>query len=877
MKAETGSGGNGARGIWLALVVSALVLLGLFRAVLSPSEVLHANDAPLGLLKNHENDGFGNLKAVWFPCGWIGAAQPSGAPTPSALFYLTASAMTYAKLHAPLSLMFLGVAAAFFCWRAGFSPVVCVLTGLAAALNSNPVSYACWGLPPKAVAMGMALMAMGLVMGPGSGWRGWVRAALAGLAVGTCVMEGADMGAFLSLCVAGFVVWQIWAWRAEGARGWGADLMRGGGRLAVVVVFAGWMAAHSLVTLVSTQIIGVAGMQQGADKAERWEYATSWSFPKLETLRVVVPGLFGYRMDTPNGGAYWGSVGSDGTPETRFSGAGEYAGVLVVLLASLALAASFRREKPVLNPVERRMVWFWGLVAVGSLLLSWGRFAPFYRLVFELPYFSTIRMPSKFLHVMHLALWVLFAYGLEVLFRASISSAQTPRESIAEQIAVWKRGAIQGERRWVTGVLVATGLALAAAVLLTTSSSSLGAYLAKVPFGANEPATVGFVLREVWMAILFLLVSVTVVLGAVVGWFNGYRAAWAGWMLGAILVTDLFRANVPWVQHYDARMRYRSDAVLDVLKEKPWEHRVTSFLDPRRAGPLVGGEAATVWVYFQKEWLEHQFQYFGIQSLDISQMPRMPELEAAYFGALSPSSNPSELKVVARMWELTGTRYVLGAREVVEQLNQAVDPVERRLSVAMPFALVVKAGVEAPTQATPLVEAVQRLEAVKTPEGPYALMEFGGALPRVKLYSDWRSGIPDTEMLAGLKPGGFDARKQVWLSEKIGEPPASTGDPGEAVITDYQAKRVRVTTRSPGPAVLLFNDRWHPAWEVRIDGQPAALLRANHIMRGVEVPAGEHQVEFVYDLPGHTLWISSSALGVGLLMMGLLVIRRGDG
>ena len=56
----------------------------------------------------------------------------------------------------------------------------------------------------------------------------------------------------------------------------------------------------------------------------------------METLRVIVPGLYGYRLDTPNGGNYWGKVGQDPAYETtkqgfpRHSGAGEYAGVLVV-------------------------------------------------------------------------------------------------------------------------------------------------------------------------------------------------------------------------------------------------------------------------------------------------------------------------------------------------------------------------------------------------------------------------------------------------------------------------------------------------------------------------------------------------------------------
>ena len=42
-----------------------------------------------------------------------------------------------------------------------------------------------------------------------------------------------------------------------------------------------------------------------------------WACPRrraiieIEALRVLIPGLFGYRMDTPDGGAYWGAVGEN--------------------------------------------------------------------------------------------------------------------------------------------------------------------------------------------------------------------------------------------------------------------------------------------------------------------------------------------------------------------------------------------------------------------------------------------------------------------------------------------------------------------------------------------------------------------------------------
>src|SRR5438874_8339049 len=114
-------------------------------------------------------------------------------------------------------------------------------------------------------------------------------------------------------------------------------------------------------------------------------------------------------MDTPEGGNYWGKVGetpvldrmyhdwvkggrqgpapSGGT--WRFTGGGNYTGILVVLVAIWAGAQALRKEKSIFTLTQRRYLWFWMVIAVGSLLLAFGRFAPFYRLLYALPYFST--------------------------------------------------------------------------------------------------------------------------------------------------------------------------------------------------------------------------------------------------------------------------------------------------------------------------------------------------------------------------------------------------------------------------------------------------------------------------------------------------------
>jgi hypothetical protein len=860
-------------GSLIGLLAIAAPIALLFAAVFRPEMVLFSNDGTLGALFSQGSKAHEAFSGLWKPLNWVGEVAPSAQTNLSlALFLALQSAVAFSKFYVPLSLLFLGTSAAWFCRQAGLGPKTGILVGIAAALNSNPVSYACWGLAPKALTQGFALLALGLILRSTreGGWRSWVRILLAGLTVGCCVTEGADVGAIFSLLIAAFTAVITTVGSTGTPRLWMTGLLR----LGLVAGCAGWLAAHSLSTLVGTQIVGVSGMSQTREsEAQRWQFASAISLPPVESLRIVVPGLFGYRMDSPDGGAYWGAVGFDGTAKGRWSGAGEYAGILVVLVASYAAASSLRKKQSPFSEQERRMVWFWVAVAAGSLALSWGHFAPFYRIFFAIPYLSTIRIPSKFLHVMHLALWVLFAYGLEAIARGSLTSGKERLGGWKDQLAGWRKTAAPGEVNWVFGALACFAIAAVGALNYAGSASELKAHLGRIEFHMGPPATPEFSIGEVWKALGFFAVSLGLVAGMITGLFNGTRAR-IGWMLlGLVLATDLYRANTPWVKYYDWVTRYQSNPVLDLLKDKPWEQRVTAFLDPHRQGPLVGGEAALSWTFLQKEWLENQFQYFNIQSLDISQMPRVPELETAYFGALGLMDNQNNLPLVGRLWQLTNTRYILGSKDVVDQLNGMVDPVQKRIRLKMPFGLGLKPGVPPPDASTATADVVQLLTATRSETGPFAVLEFTGTLPRAKFYTDWQAGLGDAQTLQQLRAPEWDPTRQVLISEAIaGTPPSPTVGPSEASITRYAPKHITVKTRSTTPGILLLNDRWHPDWKVTVDGQPAPLLRANFLMRGVAVAAGEHTIEYRFDPPHQALWVSLSAVAAGLLLVGILIL-----
>jgi uncharacterized membrane protein YfhO len=79
----------------------------------------------------------------------------------------------------------------------------------------------------------------------------------------------------------------------------------------------------------------------------------------------------------------------------------------------------------------------------------------------------------------------------------------------------------------------------------------------------------------------------------------------------------------------------------------------------------------------------------------------------------------------------------------------------------------------------------------------------------------------------------------------------------------------------PAPGVLVLSDSWYPGWTVTVDGQAAALLRANLLFRAVVLPAGEHTVVFEYESASLTRGVAAALTGgvvVAVLLVAALVL-----
>jgi uncharacterized membrane protein YfhO len=91
------------------------------------------------------------------------------------------------------------------------------------------------------------------------------------------------------------------------------------------------------------------------------------------------------------------------------------------------------------------------------------------------------------------------------------------------------------------------------------------------------------------------------------------------------------------------------------------------------------------------------------------------------------------------------------------------------------------------------------------------------------------------------------------------------------VERDHTRVQVQVQTATDG--LLVLADPWYPQWKVSVDGRPAELLRVDHAFRGVRVPAGSHQVVFVYQ--DRAMWLGVAlALTTAVALAGVWLWRR---
>lgn len=102
-------------------------------------------------------------------------------------------------------------------------------------------------------------------------------------------------------------------------------------------------------------------------------------------------------------------------------------------------------------------------------------------------------------------------------------------------------------------------------------------------------------------------------------------------------------------------------------------------------------------------------------------------------------------------------------------------------------------------------------------------------------------------------------------------------------ITSYSLDTIKYQANNSQEGLAIFSEVYYNekngGWKVYIDGKPAKALRANYILRAVEIPAGNHSVVWIYEPADRSLFLNvemaSSAL-ILLAFFGLLIKQLKD-
>ncbi|MGQ9603687.1 MAG: YfhO family protein [bacterium] len=122
------------------------------------------------------------------------------------------------------------------------------------------------------------------------------------------------------------------------------------------------------------------------------------------------------------------------------------------------------------------------------------------------------------------------------------------------------------------------------------------------------------------------------------------------------------------------------------------------------------------------------------------------------------------------------------------------------------------------------------------------------------------------EVIQYINSGEFNPVHELLLVGQSGsEAFDDSSFEGSARVIYSDPGKIDVESDASKQCYLVISEAWYPSWKAYIDGKKVELLRANYAFQAVEVPAGKHKVELIFEP-------ESLKLGILLSIAGLVLV-----
>lgn len=625
--------------ILVGLAVFAVAILYVFFPVLGKYAALHAPDSMPFFSYKHSS------------VVWANVLGGQSSFTPHTLYWLIFNPLYAHELTYIIDTLVLSLGALYYLRGRNVSPLAAWCGALALGLSGYTFTLFCAGHRGYFHMFSCAIWAFGL-LDRGFRTKKLFYFAVIGLVFAWGIPYQPDVFVLVG-AVAGF--YALWLTFNQ-STGFMKTALSIWPRFIVMLIFLG-LAGYSSIHSAATDRIADRRAQIGGDSRsaesnsdgskkeaepkvspkEQWLFATNWSLPPEDMLEFIVPGVFG---DESVHGAhpYWGRLGQ---PDTSVFQKGRmmpnyrqhtvYFGIISVVFSFFAIFVWFKFRKMQGDDSTEKAVFrdvpFWAVVWIIALLLAMGRFTPFYRLFYAIPYMGLIRAPVKFLHIVEISSALLCGFGVHALLTQADIFSRVKKQFL------W----------FALGFVALLGIV---GLVFIASKSGMIQHVQSLAAIKNADAVSAYALKNIGRTVLFLIPLL------LIGWMSR-RANYArfipifAYALLLLIMTDLALVARRYVKEFDAQPYYHENIVVKTLRKESVDSipRVLNYAPPT-----------------QNEWFKKSLWYNGILTLK----PAPSQMDSPYARVFKTlQSNPQ------RLWSVLNVKYLILPYESAVQLAKS--------------------------------------------------------------------------------------------------------------------------------------------------------------------------------------------------------------
>jgi hypothetical protein len=140
----------------------------------------------------------------------------------------------------------------------------------------------------------------------------------------------------------------------------------------------------------------------------------------------------------------------------------------------------------------------------------------------------------------------------------------------------------------------------------------------------------------------------------------------------------------------------------------------------------------------------------------------------------------------------------------------------------------------------------------QSPDGRQMVLENRSVLPKAWMVPSVVVVSNAAQLLGMMQSPMFEPRRLALVESP---PPMPLPAPGEASpipvdavqMMKYEGDQIRVRASNASPALLVLGEKYYRGWKATDNGNSLAIVPVNHVLRGVYLQPGNHDVSFSFD------------------------------